>query len=47
VRDRARLGAVADRLGARLVVEDIASRNPGVHDAQKLASAYARLMETA
>ena len=47
VRDRVRLGAVADRLGARLVVEDIASRNPGVHDPQKLGSAYARLMETA
>jgi uncharacterized cofD-like protein len=47
VRDRARLGAVADRLGARLVVEDIASSNPGVHDPQKLGSAYARLFETA
>jgi uncharacterized cofD-like protein len=47
VRDRARLGAVADRLGAHLVVENIASSNPGVHDPQKLGSAYARLFETA
>jgi uncharacterized cofD-like protein len=46
VRDRARLGAVADRLGARLVLEDIASSNPGVHDSQKLGSAYARLFQT-
>jgi uncharacterized cofD-like protein len=46
VRDRARLGAVADRLGALLVVEDIASHTPGVHDPQKLGSAYARLFQT-
>jgi uncharacterized cofD-like protein len=46
VRDRARLGAVADRLGARLVLEDIASRKPGVHEPQKLGSAYARLFQT-
>jgi uncharacterized cofD-like protein len=46
VRDRDRLVAVADRLGARLVVEDIASRTPGVHDPQKLGSAYALLFQT-
>ena len=46
VRDAARLGAVVDRLGARLVLEDIASATPGVHDPQKLGSAYARLFQT-
>jgi hypothetical protein len=29
--------------GARLAVADIASAQPGVHDPQKLGSAYARL----
>jgi uncharacterized cofD-like protein len=46
VRDRHRLETVANRLGARLVLEDIASSNPGVHEPQKLGSAYARLFQT-
>ncbi|MBV9832059.1 MAG: uridine diphosphate-N-acetylglucosamine-binding protein YvcK [Marmoricola sp.] len=45
VRDRGRLGALTDRSGARLVVEDVRSRRQGVHDPQKLGSAYARLFE--
>ena len=45
IRDRARLEAVAESLGARLTVEDVASDRPGVHDPQKLGSAYTRLFE--
>ncbi len=45
VHDEARLRALADRLGARLWVEDVRSDRPGVHDPQKLGSAYARLFE--
>ncbi len=45
VRDRDRLARVADRCGARLVVSEVASSTPGVHDPQKLGSAYARLFE--
>jgi uncharacterized cofD-like protein len=41
--DDDRLHVLADRLGARLEVADLASEDRGVHDPQKLASAYARL----
>ncbi len=43
LRDGGRLAAAADAAGARLEVADIASSQPGVHDPQKLGSAYARL----
>ncbi len=41
--DGGRLAAAADAAGARLEVADIASSQPGVHDPQRLGSAYARL----
>ena len=41
--DGDRLAVAAEAAGARLEVADIASRKPGVHDPQKLGSAYARL----
>jgi 2-phospho-L-lactate transferase/gluconeogenesis factor (CofD/UPF0052 family) len=43
VRDRDRLAATAKAAGALLEVADIASSTAGVHDPQKLGSAYARL----
>jgi uncharacterized cofD-like protein len=43
VRDSARLDAAVAAAGADLVVEDVASERPGVHDPQKLGAAYARL----
>ena len=44
VRDGNRLRAAVADAGARLDLEDLASPRPGVHDVQKLASAYARLL---
>jgi len=44
VRDSVRLGDKVAAAGAHLEVTDLASRKPGVHDPQKLASAYARLL---
>ncbi len=44
VRDSVRLGDTVAAAGAHLEVTDLASRKPGVHDPQKLASAYARLL---
>ena len=44
--DGGRLAAAADAAGARLEVADIASGQPGVHDPQKLGSAYARLFDS-
>ena len=44
VHDRERLVEVAGRLGARLVVADISSDTPGVHDPQKLGSTYAQML---
>ncbi len=44
VRDRDRLGAAVAAAGATLEITDLASDQPGVHDPQKLASAYARLL---
>ena len=44
VQDGKRLTATAERLGARLELADISSGEPGVHDAHKLTSAYARLL---
>jgi uncharacterized cofD-like protein len=44
VRDGNRLRATVADAGARLDLQDLASVEPGVHDAQKLASAYARLL---
>jgi uncharacterized cofD-like protein len=38
-----RLAQTAELLGARLAVEDVRSDRPGVHDPQKLGSAYAGL----
>jgi uncharacterized cofD-like protein len=43
VRDSERLAAAVAAAGARLAVADVASTQPGVHDPQKLGSAYARL----
>jgi uncharacterized cofD-like protein len=43
VRDSERLTAVVDRVGAELVVADVGSATAGVHDPQKLGSAYAQL----
>ena len=45
VRDRGRLQEVADALGARIELIDIASDTPGLHDIPKLGAAYARIME--
>jgi uncharacterized cofD-like protein len=44
VRDSARLRDAVAAAGARLDIAEIASDQPGVHDAQKLAAAYARLL---
>jgi uncharacterized cofD-like protein len=44
VRDSARLREAVVAAGARLDVAEVASDQPGVHDAQKLAAAYARLL---
>ncbi len=44
VRDHARLGAAVSGAGARLEIAEVASARPGVHDAQKLAAVYARLL---
>jgi uncharacterized cofD-like protein len=44
VRDSDRLRDTVAAAGARLDVADLASDQPGVHDPQKLASAYARLL---
>ena len=43
MRDGDRLEAAVADVGARLEVADMASSRPGVHDPQKLGSAYARL----
>jgi uncharacterized cofD-like protein len=43
LRDGDRLAQTAELLGARLAVEDVRSHRPGVHDPQKLGSAYAGL----
>ena len=43
LRDGDRLAQTAELLGARLAVEDVRSDRPGVHDPQKLSSAYAGL----
>jgi uncharacterized cofD-like protein len=45
VRDRERLEEVAAAVGARIVLEDISSDQPGVHDPHKLAAAYAGIMQ--
>lgn len=47
VRDASRLGAAATSLGADLVLDDLASDEPGVHDPRRLAAAYARLLTRA
>jgi uncharacterized cofD-like protein len=44
VRDGDRLSRAVASAGARLDVADLASSQPGVHDAQKLAASYARLL---
>lgn len=44
VRDEERLRRVVSTAGADLDIVDVASDQPGVHDPQKLASAYARLL---
>jgi uncharacterized cofD-like protein len=44
VRDSNRLRHTVAACGADLDVADLASQQPGVHDPQKLASAYARLL---
>jgi uncharacterized cofD-like protein len=44
VRDAERLRTGVAAAGARLEVADLASTQPGVHDARKLAAAYARLL---
>ncbi len=44
VRDGERLWQVASAAGAHLDIADVASDQPGVHDPQKLATAYARLL---
>ena len=44
VLDARRLGDAVSAAGAQLVVADLASDQPGVHDAQKLAAAYTRLL---
>ncbi|ROR90620.1 putative cofD-like protein [Nocardioides aurantiacus] len=45
VRDRDRLDRAAAALGARVAAHDVASDTPGVHDARKLAAAYAAVFE--
>jgi uncharacterized cofD-like protein len=45
VRDPERLRATVAAAGARLELADLVTDTPGVHDAQKLAAAYARLFE--
>ena len=45
VRDGDRLERVAHALGARVATHEVASDTPGVHDAHKLASAYAAVFE--
>lgn len=47
VRDAARLDGAVGRLGARLELADLSSATPGVHDAGKLARAYATLLTRA
>ncbi len=44
VRDTGRLQDAVAAAGAELDLADLASTKPGVHDARKLASAYARLL---
>jgi uncharacterized cofD-like protein len=44
VRDHRRLADAVAEAGAQLELADLASERPGVHDAQKLASAYAGLL---
>jgi uncharacterized cofD-like protein len=44
VRDHRRLADAVAAAGAQLELADLASERPGVHDAQKLASAYAGLL---
>lgn len=44
VQDTDRLRATVTAAGADLALADLASEQPGVHDARKLASAYARLL---
>jgi uncharacterized cofD-like protein len=44
VRDHPRLAEAVAAAGAQLELADLASERPGVHDAQKLASAYAGLL---
>jgi uncharacterized cofD-like protein len=44
VRDSVRLGDAVAAAGAQLEVTDLASATPGIHDPQKLASAYTRLL---
>ncbi|KQT94559.1 hypothetical protein ASG49_06805 [Marmoricola sp. Leaf446] len=45
VRDRDRLEQAAAALGARVAAHDVASDTPGVHDARKLAAAYAAVFD--
>jgi 2-phospho-L-lactate transferase/gluconeogenesis factor (CofD/UPF0052 family) len=45
VHDGDRLQATVDAAGAHLETADLAAVQPGVHDPQKLGSAYARLFE--
>ena len=45
VRDNERLRETVDAAGASLVSTDLAAVQPGVHDPQKLGSAYARLLD--
>lgn len=45
VRDRDRLERVAGALGAQVSTHDVASDTPGVHDARKLAAAYAAVFD--
>ena len=46
VRDRRRLGDAVAAAGANLVVADLVSDQRGVHDPQKLASAYTRVVDS-
>jgi uncharacterized cofD-like protein len=45
VHDGDRLAAAVTAAGARLEITDVAAVQPGVHDPQKLGSAYARLFD--
>jgi len=45
VHDGDRLRATVEAAGAVLVTTDLAAVQPGVHDPQKLGSAYARLFD--